>query len=361
LDKALDDPCPRVQAEALSILQRIGTKSPRQGLDLARMRKLARDSPFYYVRCAALLALGHLRDRQAEPIMAGALTLGVSLELIGEGGSYHLGPRTLPQCAVWALMLLDGQPISKEGQRLERQEIALRLKLKNETRLEEHKKLLRAIFKIVMKRFAVRTPEPSLEDIERWRRKLRARGLGTLGPVAECLDSHGCQVGQACVKLRCVPIAEASRLQAQYQKASGFVGRPGYSAWRNADDPEAVKAGLGLGTVSFLERISPQGTRAAAAGSSEGELTERARHLWMSRRCGEAIPQALRAYQMGRSSFIRSVLGFCACQTGNLALARWSRDRSPSSLKPVLERMCKEKGLTLGKPGGGALTDPPPP
>lgn len=360
LQKELDDPCPRVQAEALFVLKRIGTAHPRHGLDLKRIRKLAGESPFYYVRCAALRALGRLRDRQAEPLMATALSLGVSLVLQGEGGTYHLSPGTLPQCAVWALMRLHGQSLSPEGDRLQQQEAALRLRLKHETRIEEQKSLLRALFKIVAKRFSQRTPEPTMDDIQKWREQLRARGLGTPGPAATCLTSHGCPLGHACVSLRCVPIAEAFRRHAQYTKARGTVGRPDSRVWRNADAPEAVRVGLGLRTVDFLERIRPPGTSATTIRLTESELTSRVSHLWLSGRCGEAIPLALRGYRLRRASFLRSVLGMCACQTGNLALARWARDRSPPSLRPVLVRMCKEKGLTLGTPGGGALTDPPP-
>lgn len=232
LIRVFDDPCPAVQAlavENLHIVVSPDTVTPTIAKSLLHR---AERSPFHLVRCAAMLAMGRLGIRAGEKLMAAALhdARVPALTVYFNGGrlrhTYSIHS-SMPACAAEALLLL--------GRR------------KGPARSIDRVRML-------MKKYPSKDRYgPGAKD-----------GL----PGVLCLSSRDCKKDQICVSMECTPLDRAAKAYWRYmalkrcsKEAAGTRAAAGTRSsgtrsaaatkhkdegWRNAGEPEAEQAGLGL-------------------------------------------------------------------------------------------------------------------
>jgi hypothetical protein len=347
--RALADACPIAQARGAGWM--VALPFGARAKVVRRLVSLARSSPYYHVQCSALLALGKLRAKQAEKLMARALTVGAGTGLRGGRTSYQLQPRTMPQCAVQALERLRA-PKTNASQSLVNRRDALAKKLRSKLPPKERKRILLEYWRLHVEviRRSIRQPPPvTVDQVRRWRNRLSKRGLVRPSPPALCLRSDSCPVGQACLHMSCVPNARALKAYRVYRQRRPLGRRKARRAWSNVEDPLAVRMGLGMGAVSWLGGLARRRPRARVSGRARHhwELRKRALRLWMQNRCPESIRLARQAYQLKPSTFVANLIGFCACQLGNAVLARWAYRRVHRVHRKQLGSFCQRKGVRV--------------
>ncbi|MFH2007011.1 MAG: hypothetical protein ABI333_10540 [bacterium] len=348
---ALQDTCPIANANGADYVEHVGKARRREVV--RRLLHLAENSPFYYVQCRALIALGALRAERARKLMARALAVGAETGMLGGGVSYQATPRTLPQCAVWALMKLHGKPVDLTREAARKRREVLWKKLQSKLPLKQRKQLMQDWALATMKMVTGRSKPPTVKQVRHWRDRLSKRGLVTRSPPALCLEPDVCPLGQTCLAMACTPHARALRIYRAYRQAHPATPRKRTRAWRNAEDPHAVRLGLGLGVVAWLSRLV-RGTQTPGASPGAGprvsrrrELQNRAKRLWLGGRCQEALKLAREAYKLRASGFMAAIIGMCACSLKHTRLAHWAHRRLRGGQRKMLADACRRKGVNL--------------
>ena len=225
IQDGLADPCPAVQAIALSHITRgiAGKKAPKSLL--RRVMHSAARSPYYILRCAAINALAKLKvkSKAVERILSDALTTAALPSITVQSGKGR-HQRTfssgiyLPSCAASTLWSL----YSDQGGR----------------------------FKLGV--YANKHNQASgspLDVLWSWWKVLGDKGALPKVPEKICLGGAFCdRKSEACVNLRCLPFEKAAPAYWKYRQLKHCRRKPPNKSWWNMVDTAKQKAGFGIAT-----------------------------------------------------------------------------------------------------------------
>ncbi len=203
----VDDECPVHKARALEALaDAVDKESPDKGL-IDKVTKFASESPFYHVRCQALKALGDMKVKNAEKLMAKALDYPAGTALVvyyledKSPYTFNLAESTIPECGASALSALHGKKYT--GSRTE--------KVKN------------------------------------WRTEMAKKRMAAKPPKNFCISKNDCKKDEeVCLKAACVPIKKAEKDYWKYELLKRCADKQDRPAWKNFTDEVAVASGFGL-------------------------------------------------------------------------------------------------------------------
>lgn len=212
----IENDCPAHKDKALDGLpDALGDEAPDEEL-VAKLMEWAAESPYYFIRCSALKALGKLKVKQAEKLMAAALeypagTTSVVYYLDGRSPySFNLAESTMPACGVRALSDLYGK--NYQGS--------------------------------------------PVEQAKTWRTEMAKKRMVSKPPQKMCLSERDCEKdAEVCLNMECVPLAKAEKDFWRLELLKRCRTEPESPPWKNFVDPRFVEAGFGLQfNVDFLMR-----------------------------------------------------------------------------------------------------------
>jgi hypothetical protein len=347
---ALADKCPHANARGADWMVPLTTTQRRTAV--FRLMRLARRSSFYHVQCCALIALGKLRVKKAEKLMARGLAVGAGTRLSGGGVGYQHSVPTLPQCATLALQYLYGQGGRIGLVALKQKRAAIVQKLKSKSLSKNRRRQLYVDYwryhVQVLKLTIQSRPPPTVQQVRRWRDRMSRRGYVTASPAALCLSSTSCPKGKSCLHMACVDEARALKVYQTYRKRSRRRRRRARRAWSNNDSALVVRLGLGMGNAGKLANLLyRRSLPPPGAPKLWRTLRNRARRHWLAGQCNKAIGLARQSYQLHPSTLSATLVGYCACSIRDASLARWAYRRTSSITRKSLVRACGRKGIKL--------------
>jgi hypothetical protein len=206
--EAFGDPCPAVAALAMKHMANVLRPEEISKPMREQLIKAASESPYYLVRCSALLALGGLGVKGAEKLMAKNLTVAAvpSMTVFYDDGrtpftfSNH---SSMPACAADALAALhDKRPMGKPKER-----------------------------------------------VEHWMQEMAKKNLSPKPPKDMCVSRRNCKKGEEiCLDMRCVSYDKAASVYWKYVELSHCEDekKKKDAKWRNFGSDAARKVGFGL-------------------------------------------------------------------------------------------------------------------
>ncbi len=203
----IENECPVHRQKAMEgLADALGEEGPDDAL-IAKLMEWATESPYYFVRCGALKALGKLKVKGAEKLMASALeypagTTSVVYYLSDRSPySFNLAESTIPACGVRALSDL-------------------------------HDK---------------RHQGSPVEQARAWRTEMAKKRMVSKPPKKMCLGHGDCEKDvEVCLNTACVPMAKAENNFWKLELLKRCRKEPESPPWKNFTDPNAVEVGLGL-------------------------------------------------------------------------------------------------------------------
>jgi hypothetical protein len=196
------DPCPAVQATALQHIHVLFSPQKDRRVLADRIAARMKQSPYYYVRCHAALALARIRAPEAQrkiaPLLAQPARSGLSVAYKSAGSWTYTYPAGIPGCAAEALTRLEGK-----------------------------------------------RPQGDMRaQILAWRKKMAARGWVKAPPRPFCIRSRSCSEGKICLHLRCRSMQAAVRAYRQYEKRAAKQKNRSRRRWWNVASVAEVESGF---------------------------------------------------------------------------------------------------------------------
>jgi HEAT repeat protein len=202
----LKDPCPAVKALCLRHMGNVLRPEEVDEKQIAAVIENAKKSPYYLVRCAAMMALGGLKVKKAEKLIAKNLSTEATPSLSvyyadGKTPFTFSNHSSVPACAADALSALHGH----------------------------------------------RPKGKTVDRIAYWRRKMAKKGYSKKPPKNFCARRRDCKKGEeVCLEMQCVPYEKAVSAYWKYFALKHCEPKEKDVKWENFGSEAARQVGFGL-------------------------------------------------------------------------------------------------------------------